>query len=88
MIFEFEDPDKMKNAQIKLQTLKQKNREFFTYYSEFAPLMLKTDFNDEGKTAALMNDNNRELRAVMTIKNTSPIFTELIKDLYKVDERL
>ena len=73
---------------MKLQILKQKNRKFFTYYFEFASLMLKISFNDEEKTAALMNNINRKLRAAMTVKNTSFIFTELVKDLHKVDKRL
>ena len=71
-----------------MQALRQKKRDFSTYYSEFAPLMLKTGFNDEGKTAALMNGISRELRAAMTIKNAPFIFTELVKNLHKVDRRL
>ena len=88
IISEFEDPDKMRNAQVELQGLRQKNREFSTYYSEFAPLMLKTGFNDEGKTAALMNGISRELRAAMAVRDTPPTFAELVKDLHKVDGRL
>ena len=88
ILSEFEDPDKMRNAQVEIQALRQRNRDFSTYYSEFAPLMLKTGFNDEGKTAALMNGISRELRAAMVIRDIPSTFTELIKDLRKVDERL
>ena len=72
---------------MKLQALKQKNRDFFIYYSEFASLMLKTGFNDEKKTAALMNGISRELRIAMAVRDMPPIFSELVKDLHKVDER-
>lgn len=88
IISEFEDSDKMRNAQVELQALKQKNRDFSIFYSEFASLMINTGFNDEGKTATLLNGISKELRAVMTVRNILPTFPELVKDLHKVDGRL
>ena len=88
IVSEFEDPDKMRSAQVVIQALRQGNRDFSTYYFEFASLMSKTGFNDAGKTAALMNGLSRELRTAMIIRDAPSSFTELVKDLHKVDGRL
>jgi hypothetical protein len=54
----FGDPDRVGTAERKLDTLKQNNRDFATYYSEFARIIADLDWNTGAQRNALRRGLN------------------------------
>ena len=67
----FGDPDRKATAQRELRQLRQKNKEFYLYLSDYQRLVPDTGFDDEAKRSILLDGLSDELKsALITVKKT------------------
>jgi hypothetical protein len=84
----YDDASREYTAMAKLEELRQKNREFTSFFSEFLGLVGELDWNESAKIAALRRAISDELRAQLvtqTIPKTLGKFASLCQ---QIDENL
>ena len=83
----FGDPDKKATAQRELRSLRQKNREFHVYLSDFQRLIPDTNFDSEAQRSALLNGVSDELKQLMVTQELPSDLDGLITLLQRLDTR-
>ena len=68
----FGDPDHTGMAERKIETLKQANRNFTTYYSEFSRHIANTQWNDATMKTALSRGLSNEIKDALTLADQVP----------------
>ena len=63
----FGDPDRTGTAERKLESLKQANRDFSTYYAEFSRHVANTQWNDATKKTALSRGLSNEIKDALAL---------------------
>ena len=85
--FAFGDPDRKATAQRELRLLRQKNKEFYLYLSDYQRLVPDTGFDDEAKRSILLDGLSDELKsALITVDLPAPL-DDTIQVLQKIDNR-
>jgi len=85
----FGDPDRTGTAQANIDKLRQKNRDFTTYYTEFAKDIDATRYNEAAKKAALLRGLSNELNnALIAVDVPAMRFADLVSTYTRVDARL
>lgn len=68
----FGDPDCKGTAERKLETLKQANRDFSTYYAEFSLHVANTQWNDAAKKTGLSHGLSNEIKDALALTDQVP----------------
>ena len=68
----FGDPDRTGTAERKLESLKQANRDFCTYYAEFSRHVANTQRSDAPKKTALSRGLRNEIKDALAVANQVP----------------
>ena len=85
----FGDPDRTGTAERKLETLKQANRDFSTYYAEFSPHVANTQWNDAAKKTALSRGLSNEIKDALALADQVPeAYGEFASYLQLLDNRI
>ena len=87
----FGDPDRKATAQRELRQLRQKNKEFYLYLSDYQRLVPDTGFDDEAKRSILLDGLSSELKsalksALITVDLPASL-ENTIQVLQKIDNR-
>ena len=83
----FGDPDKKAAAQRELRSLRQANKEFHVYLSDFQRIALDTNFDEEAMRSALLEGISDELKQLMVTQITPEDLDELVTLLQRLDTR-
>ena len=84
----FGDPDRAATAARKINTLRQANRDFATYYAEFARYAADLDWNESAKLAALRHGLSSELKMDMIPLTEEPTtIAQLVTVCQRLDNR-
>ena len=83
----FGDPDKKATAQRELRSLRQRNREYYVYLSDFQRLAPHTNFDDEAQRSALLDGVSDELKQLLVTQDLPNELNGLISLLQKLDTR-
>ena len=83
----FGDPDRKGTAQRELRQLRQKNREFYLYLSDYQRLVPDTGFDDEAKRSILLDGLSDELKSALITVDLPNSLDDTIKVLQKIDNR-
>jgi hypothetical protein len=84
----FGDPDKKGTAQRAIRTLRQTNREFHEYLADFQRYIPDTNYDEEAKLSALIEGLSTELKSMLQFVPTPTSFTEAIKTLQDLENKL
>ena len=85
----FGDPDRTGTAERKLETLKQANRNFSTYYAEFSRHVANTQWNNAAKKTALSRGLSNEIKDALALANQVPqAYGEFASYLQRLDNRI
>ena len=85
----FGDPDRTGTAERKLETLKQANRDFSTYYAEFSRHVANTQWNDAAKKTALSRSLSNEIKDALALADQVPeAYGEFASYLQRLDNRI
>jgi hypothetical protein len=81
--------NKHEEALRKLNGLRQANKEFITYWSEFEALMVHCNYSDQGKKDMLLRGLSRELKNALTAQALIPeSYSELVNLLRRMDSNI
>ena len=83
----FGDPDKKATAQRELRSLRQANKEFHVYLSDFQRIAPDTNFDEEAMRSALLEGISDELKQLMVTQITPEDLDELVTLLQRLDTR-
>ena len=83
----FGDPDRKATAQRELRQLRQKNKEFYLYLSDYQRLVPDTGFDDEAKRSILLDGLSDELKSALITVDLPPSLDDTIQVLQKIDNR-
>ena len=83
----FGDPDRKATAQRELQQLRQKNKEFYLYLSDYQRLVPDTGFDDEAKRSILLDGLSDELKSALITVDLPASLDDTIQVLQKIDNR-
>ena len=81
----FGDPDKKATAQRELRFLRQANKEFHVYLSDFQRIAPDTNFDEEAMRSALLEGISDELKQLMVTQITPEDLDELVTLLQRLD---
>ena len=81
------DPDKKATAQRELRSLRQANKEFHVYLSDFQRIAPDTNFDEEAMRSALLEGISDELKQLMVTQITPEDLDELVTLLQRLDTR-
>ena len=85
----FSDPDRTGTVERKLESLKQTNRNFSTYYAEFSRHVANTQWNDAAKKTALSRALSDEIKDALALANqVSEAYGEFATYLQHYDNRI
>ena len=85
----FSDPDRTGTVERKLETLKQANRNFTTYYAEFSRHVANTQWNDAAKKTALSRGLSNEIKDALALADQVPeAYGEFASYLQRLDNRI
>ena len=83
----FGDPDRKATAQRELRQLKQKDREFYLYLSDYQRLVPDTGYDDEAKRSILLDGLSDELKSALITVDLPASLDDTINVLQKIDNR-
>lgn len=84
----FGDPDRIATAEQKIDNLKQKNKDFASYYAEFQRYASDLDWNESAKLSALRRGLSTELMTDMiTMREVPRTVDELVEICQLLDNR-
>ena len=83
----FGDPDRKATAQRELRQLRQKNKEFYLYPSDYQRLVPDTGFDDEAKRSILLDGLSDELKSALITVDLPASLDDTIQVLQKIDNR-
>ena len=83
----FGDPDRKATAQRELRQLRQKNKEFYLYLSDYQRLVPDTGFDDEAKRSILLDGLSDELKSALITVDLPTSLDDTIQILQKIDNR-
>jgi len=85
----FGDADRAATAQANIDRLRQKNRDFVAYYTEFSRDIEATGYNEAARKAALLRGLSDELMNAMVLVDIKSLtLSELVATATRVDSRL
>ena len=85
----FGNPDRKGTAQNKLRELRQKGRDFSSFYAEFSRLVVQTGYNDEAKKATLLSALSSELTNALISHDVEPMtLQQLVTLCQRLDIRM
>jgi len=85
----FGDPDLAATAERKLETLKQANREFSSYYAEFQRYASDVEWNESAKKSALFRGLSNEIKDALMLVDAAPAtFDEFVPYVQRLDNRI
>jgi hypothetical protein len=83
----FDDPDRKATALRKLRTLKQGNKPFNEYLTEFQQYIAEVDYNDESKKNTLMGGISDELQDLLVTQDEPLTYSAAVTLLQKLDSK-
>ena len=83
----FGDPDRKATAQRELRQLRQKNKEFYLYLSDYQRLVPDTGFDDEAKRSILLDGLSSELKSALITVDLPASLDNTLQVLQKIDNR-
>ena len=84
----YDDASREYTAMAKLETLRQRNREFTSFFSEFLGLVGELDWNESAKVAALRRAISDEIRAQLVTQKMPKTLSEFATLCQQIDENL
>ena len=85
----FRDPDRTGTAERKLESLKQANRDFSTYYAEFSRHVANIQWNDAAKKTALSRGLSNEIKDALALADqVLDAYGEFASYLQRLDNRI
>lgn len=84
----FDDPDRTGTAQRKLLSLRQTNKEFASYYAEFARLAADTNWDNNATKAILLQGLSNELKDALIHHDEPATMAELVVQCQRLDNRI
>ena len=84
----YDDVSRKYTALTRLETCRQTNREFTSFYSEFLALMGELNWNEDAKIAALRRAISNEVRSQLVGRDMPPTLAEFAALCQRIDEDL
>jgi hypothetical protein len=84
----YDDASREYTAMAKLETLRQRNHEFTSFFSEFLGLVGELDWNESAKVAALRRAISDEIRAQLVTQKMPKTLSEFATLCQQIDENL
>jgi hypothetical protein len=85
----FGDPDRETTAERKLESLRQSNKDFSTYYAEFQRYAADVKWNAAAKRTALTRGLSNEIKDALITADTIPTeFTSYVTYIQRLDNRI
>src|SRR5437667_4354291 len=84
----YDDVSRKYTALTRLETCRQTNREFTSFYSEFLALMGELNWNEDAKIAALRRAISNEVRSQLVGRDMPPTLAECAALYQRIDEDL